>query len=171
MSILRFSATIRDEWGREAPTSQQVFVSDTSDLATVDSEFITWFQALDACTDGQIVRADWANDGFTLAGIKTAAVAGSRIEQTGLLGFSAQGSDKRFSFALPALSNVPTVRVGDRIVLTGGDPVALLIALLTTATADLAYCNGHVQTINAFKDALVVTRKHRKQLQRSSFEV
>jgi hypothetical protein len=104
-------------------------------------------------------------------GVKAAAAAGSRVEQTGVLGFLATGSDKRYSAAIPALSNGATVLNGDRIVLTVTDPIGLLIKILTTVGTVLSWCNEHYQLIQKFVDALVSYRKKRKQLQRSSFEV
>lgn len=168
---VRVSATIVDEWGIEASTAMYATANDTQTLAGLDTEVSSWVTALDATTDGRIKAARVTLFPALPGGIKASAVSGSRVEQTGELGFLATGSSKRYSAAIPALSNGATVLAADRIVLTAADPIGVLIKILTTVGTVLSWCNEHYQLIASFIDALVAYRKKRKQLQRSSFEI
>lgn len=168
---VRVSATIVDEWGIEAATAMYAQADDTQTLAGLDTEVGSWVSAVDAATDGYIKSARITLFPALPGGVKASAAAGSRVEQTGELGFNAAGSTKRYSAAIPALSNGATVLAADRIVLTVSDPIGLLIKILTTVGTVLTWCNEHYQLITKFIDALVAYRKKRKQLQRSSFEV
>ena len=168
---VRVSATIVDEWGIEGSTAFYATADDTQTIAGLDTEVNAWVTKLDGATDGVIKQARVTLFPSLPGGIKATAASGSRIEQTGELGFLAAGSSKRYTAAIPALSNGATVLAADRIVLTVSDPVGLLINLLTTVGTVLHWCNEHYQQIQKFIDALVAYRKKRKQLQRSSFEV
>lgn len=170
---VRVSATVIDEMGIEASTVFYAQANDGSTVAAMVTEANDLISALDATTDGYIKQARITIIPALPGGIKTVASSGSRVEQTGLLGFGSSGTTKRYSAAIPALSNGGTVfsAATDRIVLTGADPVGLLIAILTTLGTVLHWCNAHNQAINAFIDAIVAFRKKRKQLQRASFEV
>lgn len=168
---VRVSATIVDEWGIEASTAMYATADDSQTLAGLDTEVNAWVTALDNATDGVIKQSRVTIFPALPGGIKAAAAAGSRVEQTGELGFVATGSSKRYSASIPALSNGATVLAADRIVLTVADPIGLLITILTTVGTVLHWCNEHYQQIQKFIDALVAYRKKRKQLQRSSFEV
>jgi hypothetical protein len=168
---VRVSATIADEWGIEASTALYGTADDTQTIAGLDTEVGSLITALDAMSDGVIRQARVTIFPTLPGGIKSTANAGSRVEQTGLLGFNATGSSKRYTAAIPALKNDPTVLAADRIVLTVADPAANLIFILTTLGTVLHWCNEHYQQISKFIDALVAFHKKRKQLQRSSFEV
>jgi len=166
------SATIVDKWGVEASAPFYAQADDSKTIAAMMAEAAAFWTALDATTDGVIRRVHIELIPAVPTGVKTAAVAtGSTVEQTGLLGFSAAGTSKRYSGSIPAISDGATVMSGDRIVLTALDPVGVLINILTTVGTVLAWCNAHNQELVAFLDALVSFRKKRKQLQRSSFEV
>lgn len=165
------SATIVDQWGIEASAPFYAQADDTKTIAALLTEADAFWTALDATTDGYIRRVRLELLPGVPSGAKTAAATGSRVEQTGLLGFSASATNKRYSGAIPALSNGATVLAADRIVLTAIDPIGLLVTILTTVGTVLKWCNEHNQQITNFLDALVAFRKKRKQLQRSSFEV
>lgn len=168
---VRVSATIVDEWGIEASTAMYATANDAQTIAGLETEVNSWVSALDATTGGQIKQSRVTIFPTLPTTIKATAVAGSRVEQTGELGFLATGSSKRYSAAIPALSNGATVLAVDRIVLTVSDPIPLLILLLTTIGTVLSWANEHYQLLQKFVDAVVAYRKKRRQLQRSSFEV
>lgn len=168
---VRVSTTIVDEWGIEASTAFYALADDSKTLAALDTEVGDWLTAMDGVTDGYLKDARVTILPALPGGVKTAAATGSRVEQTGVLGFATTGNNKRSSFAIPALSNGSTVLGGDRIVLTAIDPVGVLIAILTTVGTVLTWVNAHNQQITAFIDAIVAFHKKRRQLQRSSFEV
>jgi len=165
------SATIVDELGIEASAPFYALLDSGQTLAAIMTEVNAFWTALSLCTDGYIKKVKLEIVPAVPTGATTVASVGSRVEQTGLLGFSATGTTKRYSGAIPALSNQTSVFNAGKIVLTGGDPVGALITILTTVATALAWINDHGQEIQAFTDALVSFRKKRRQLQRSSFEV
>lgn len=165
------SATIVDELGIEASAPFYALLDSGQTLAAIMADVNAFWAALDLCTDGHMRKVKLEIVPALPTGVKTAAVAGSRVEQTGLLGFSATGTTKRYSGAIPALSNTTSVFNAGKIVLVTSDPVGALITILTTVATAIAWLNDHGQEISAFVDALVSFRKKRKQLQRSSFEV
>src|ERR1035437_4513607 len=165
------SATIVDEGGIKASTALYATADNTQTIASLDTEVNAMISAIDAATDGVIREARVTIFPVLPTGIKASAAAGSRVEQLGLLGFNATGSNNRYTADVPALSNGATVVVGDRIVLEVVDPIGLLNNLLTVLGTALHWTNEHYQEIQKFLDALVAYRKKRKQLQRSSFGV
>lgn len=172
---VRISATIRDAWGIETSTVFSADADTSQEISALQSDVFALGLALDSITDGQITRLSCTIEmpiPIPASDMKTAPVAGSRVEQTGLLGFSATGSSKRYTAEIPALSNDPGVLVGDRIKLTPLYPVSeFVVTLFTTANLALTYTNEVYQPLIALTDAAVSTRKQRRQLQRSSFEV
>lgn len=174
---VEMSVTIVDEWGIDASAPYYAMVDPASTIGQVEAFLAQLVTSIDAASDGQITKNRLTLFPALPSGIKSSPAVGSRVEQTGLLGFNSVGATvgsattKRFSETIPALSNGNTVLVGDRMVLTAADPIANLILLLTTISTILVWCNNHSQQLTQFKDALVAFRKKRRQLQRSSFEV
>jgi len=168
---IQISAQITDEWGAKASTVVYGRMADTAELFDLVLEAQAILSELDQASDGLISEAR-ATLHIPFTGSKLVPVVGSRVEQTGLLGFSATGSNKRYSFAVPALSNASDVLVGDRIVLTPGNPMHDLAGYFFGATLPTAFygTNAQGQDLTGLLDALVSFRKKRKQLQRSSFE-
>src|ERR1039458_624808 len=116
---VRISATIVDEWGIEASTALYATADDSQTLAGLDGEVSAFVTALDNSTDGVIKQARVTVFPVLPTDIKAPAGAGSRVEQTGEIGFLATGSAKRYTAAIPALSNGATVLAADRIVPIG----------------------------------------------------
>lgn len=167
---IQISARIRDAWGTETSTLIYGQMDSTEDLSAVDALAQSVLGALDGCTDGQIIGAH-VTVPILLTGVKTAATPGSRVEQTGLLGFSATGTTRRFTLAIPSVAN--GIMDVDRITLTVGSPANILVTHLLNPVGNMTFngCNAHNQTLTDLVDASVSTRKKRRQLQRSSFEV
>lgn len=162
------SATVVDSWGTEASAPAYALADDTKTLAQVVTEAQAYFVALDGVTDGFIRRTRITIEPLLPDGIKTAAIGtGAKVEQTGLLNFSASGTTKRYGLAIPAVSD--GVLTADRLTLGTGAIDTLTTLLLAVGTA-LEWANDHSQQILALVDALVSFRKKRKQLQRSSIE-
>ena len=162
------SATIVDSWGTEASAPVYALADDTKTLAAIVAEANSYFVALDGATDGFIRRVRLTIEPAVPTGVKTAAVGtGAKVEQTGLLNFSASGTTKRYGFAIPAVSD--GALVADRLTLGSGAIDTLTTLLLAVGTA-LEWANDHSQQILTLVDALVSFRKKRKQLQRSSLE-
>ena len=168
---VRVSTTVVDEWGIEASSAYYALADPTQTIAGLVTEVQAFATAFDGTTLGYLKNIRATILPALPTGVKTAAASGSRVEQTGILGFIASGSSKRASFNIPAIGGDATVLVGDRITLTAIDPVGVLITILTVVGTVLAWCNAHNQQITGFLDALIGYHKKRKQLQRSSFEV
>ena len=166
----RFTAKIVDEQAIEALCTSYTLLDPTATQGDIITLWQDWLAALDACTDGQIIDATYTVVPALPSGLKSAAVAGSRVEQTGVLNFVATGSTQRAALGIPALSNGATVTSGGRIVLTPGDPIPLLITLLLTGAALLEYTNEVSQSFVSLKDTLITFRLYNKQLAAASYE-
>jgi len=169
--VARFSATIIDGLNVEALAQAYALVDPTQSFSSVITTFDTWLADLDACTDGQIIASGIHVYPALPGGLKSSPTSASRVEQTGILDFSASGTTHRWGMAIPALSNGPTVTSGGKIVLTGGDPVPVLVALLTGGgTASLQWTNDNSQAIVSLLDTLISFRKRRQQLAMETYE-
>ena len=166
----RFVAKIADEQAIEALTTSYVILDPTATQADITTLWQDWLTDLDACTDGQIIASWYTVSPALPGGLKSAPVTGSRVEQTGLLNFTATGSAQRYATAIPALSNGPTVVSGGKIVLTSGDPIPLFITLLLTGAALLQYTNDVQQSLVSLRDTLITFRLHNRQLAAASYE-
>src|ERR1035437_5605131 len=127
---VRLEATIIDELGVQAETSVYALIDPTASFTTVLTQLNAWLADLDACTDGQIIGAELEVLPALPGGLKSAPVALSRVEQTGLLAFDASGDIHQWATAIPALSNSGTVISGGKIVVTPGAPAQALATLL-----------------------------------------
>jgi hypothetical protein len=169
----RFSLTVVDELGTEA--SATFYAQVDGAVATPASLLAMWAvlaQGVDAVTSGQITKGSVSilADPTVVTGpiLKTAPEAGSRVEQTAILNFSNPITPHRFGEAIPALADDNIL--SGKVNLTAGQPVPLLITLLTTATSAFEWATNNQQALVALVDALISFRKRRKQLSRSSFE-
>jgi len=164
-------ATILDELNIQAETSVYALVDPTASFDTIITQFNAWLTDLDACTDGQIIGAELEVLPALPGGLKTAPVALSRVEQTGMLAFTAAGDTHQWATAIPALSNSPTVINGGKIVTTPGAPAQVLAALLAGGgTAALAWTNAVNQALTAATSALISFRKYSHQMVQETYE-
>lgn len=168
---VRMEATIIDEMDVQAETSVYTLVDPATSFDTIITQFNTWLTDLDACTDGQIIGAELEVLPALPGGLKTAPVALSRVEQTGILAFDASGDTHQWATPIPALSNSPTVISGGRIVTTPGSPAAILAALLAGGgTADLEWTNDASQALTSATSALISFRRYPHQLEQITYE-
>lgn len=168
---VRLTATIADALDVEARCSAYAVVDPDASFNAVIATLNTWLTDLDACTDGQIIATALEVIPDLPEGLKSAAAAPSRVEQTGILDYSAAGDLHLWGFAIPAISNSDTVTHAGRIVLTDGSPVKTLSDLLTSGgTAVLAWTNATSQALTAWRDALLCFRQHSRQLARATYE-
>ena len=168
---VRMEATIVDELGIQAETSVYALVDPSTSFTTILAQLNTWLADLDACTDGQIIGAELEVLPALPGGLKTAPVAGSRVEQTGILAFDAAGDIHQWASAIPALSNGGTVISGGKIVLTVGSPVQVLSALLAGGgTAQLEWTNAVNQPLTTATSALISFRKYSHQMVEATYE-
>jgi hypothetical protein len=168
---VRMEATIVDELNVQAETSVYALVDPATSFDTILTQFNTWLADLDACTDGQIIGAELEVLPGLPGGLKSAPVALSRVEQTGVLAFSAAGDIHQWAAAIPALSNDPSVISGGRIVVTTGAPAQVLAALLAGGgTAALAWTNAVNQALTAATSALISFREYARQMVQETYE-
>src|ERR1035437_2842563 len=88
---VRLEATIIDELGVQAETSVYALIDPTASFTTVLTQLNARLADLAACTDGQIVGSELEVLPAVPGGLKAAPVALSRVEQTGMIAFSATG--------------------------------------------------------------------------------
>ena len=97
------SATVVDSWGTEASAPAYALVDPTQTVAEAIAEAKAYVTALDGVTDGRITKMHIQFVPNLPTGLKTAAVAtGAKVEQTGVINFSAAGTSKRYGYAIPA---------------------------------------------------------------------
>jgi hypothetical protein len=168
---VRMEATILDELNIQAETSVYALVDPTTSFDTILAQFNTWLADLDACTDGQIIGAELEVLPALPGGLKTAPIALSRVEQTGMLAFDAAGDTHQWATAIPALSNNVAVTDMGKIVTTVGSPAQVLAALLAGGgTAALAWTNAVGQALTAATSALISFRRYSYQMEQATYE-
>jgi hypothetical protein len=168
---VRMEATILDELDIQAETSVYALVDPTTSFDTIIAQFNIWLADLDACTDGQIIGAELEVLPALPGGLKSAPVALSRVEQTGMLAFNAGGDPHQWATAIPALSNDVTVTDMGKIVTTVGSPAQILAALLAGGgTAALAWTNAVGQALTAATSALISFRHYNHQMVENTYE-
>ena len=168
---VRFSATIIDGLNVQSLCQVYGLVDPTQSFNSVITTFNTWLADLDACTDGQIIAAWLYVTPALPGGLKSSATSASRVEQTGILNFSATGTTHRWGMAIPALSNSSAVTSGGKIVLTEAGPIDTLEDLLVGGgTASLEWTNDNSQPIVALTDALISFRERRHKLSLETYE-
>ncbi len=157
-----FSAPMRDARGQTAPARSYLTLADTTTLAQLLDTLASWGTDIQDLSDAEIqsmqVRITTAN----LAG-GPARGGLAVIEQTGVIGFRAAGTSKRYSLYIPAFSNLELS--GDRIDLGSSN----LLNLVAEQTGGV-FTNEVGQDLTGFAGASLAFHKFRKQLQRSSFE-
>jgi len=168
---VRFEATIVDELDIQAETSVYALVDPSATFTEIQAQLDAWLADLDACTDGQIIGSEMEVLPALPDGLKSAAMAGSRVTQTGILDFTATGDTHLWGATIPALSNGSTVTSSGKIVLTSGSPPNTLYTLLAGGgTAVLAWTNATQQALSAFSKALISFRRYRHQMVETSYE-
>lgn len=166
-SPARLSATVVDELGTEASTVAYLMVDPTQTLATLAASAQAWAADLDAVTGGKIVKLSAILLPGVPGGLKAAPLAGSRVEQTGVINFQDATTGHRFGMAIPSIADSKIV--GGKINLSDA-AIQALVVLITTATGTQAFATPARQVITGAVDAILSFRKRRKSLSRSSFE-
>ena len=168
---IQLSATIRDAWGIEQSVQAYGLLDGTTTLDSLYLPFDKWITDLDAISAGQVTKGRLLIYPAMPTGIKSSPDADSRVEQTGLFGFSVTGSDKRYTAAIPAIA--ASALIGDRIDLQSGAGFTIWDDWGNqngVGMFGLSFTNEYGQEIIICIDALVSFRKMRRQMRRSSFE-
>lgn len=172
---IQFTATIQDETGTKASTPAYAMIDPAQTVTQLLADLAAWATALDAVTDGAIIRAEAKVLGEVgvapLTGLKTTPVEGARVEQTGVLNFSPAAILRRYGQIIPAIAD-GVLLGGDKIDLTNA-AVITFQQLLRNATGVtvFGYTNPYQQLLANFVDTVTSFRKRRRELARSSAQV
>jgi hypothetical protein len=163
----RFVAVARDGLLVSAPITSYLLVPDTTSVSSLVSSLSTWSTTVDACIDAAITDVSARLVPPLPAGLKAPTGAtweSSRVEQTGVINFSAAGSSHRYGQALPSISN-GAISSG-KINLTN-TAIQSLIALCSNPANN--FTNAESQALGGAIDALLSFRK-RADLRKTSYE-
>jgi len=167
---VRLSARIVDGLNVEAFTHAYGLIDPSATWTAVLSFLSDWLSALDACIDGQILEGTITALPELPGGLKSSPVSTSRVEQNGILSFTATGSSYRWSELLPALSDDSGVQHNGKLVTSGGSPVATLVGVLLGGSGSFEWTNANQQALAAFKDSQISFRKYNRQLSVATYE-
>ena len=157
-----------DALGVTVSSPVYVDIDDTKTVAAALADASTIAQAVDNITDAQITEVKLVIVGGMPGAGKSAPVAGSEVERTGLFNFSQTGSPYKYGVDIPAMAEAKIVN--GKIDLTNSD-ITNFVTVLTTAGAVLTAVSTAIKTLVRLKDALLTFRKHRKAESKRSFEV
>jgi hypothetical protein len=164
------SYTIEDAAGVKAPHAEFWLIPDTLTVAAVDTFFITVGAAVDTLTDGKIVRVSVElRPDFSGAGYKSTPVAQSSVEKTGLFNFSQSASIYKAPLDIPAIAG-HVLTAGGTIDLTNSDVLTFIGLQTGPAGGGETPASKYANALLALIDAVQTFRKHRRQLNRSTFE-
>lgn len=165
---IRFQGVLIDGLQTPASVISYLAIPDSHGLAATVAGAQVWAQAIDGVVAGAFTDLSAQLIVPLPGGIKAptgATWAASRVEQTGVFTFSATGTDRRYGFTVPSISNA---------VLLAGKPdlanaaIIALIDLLLNPT-DL-FTNPQLQVLEAALDALLSFREY-AQLRKRSLRV
>ncbi len=164
-----YSFTIQDELGIKASARIPVLFDNTKTLAQLATGLIAYGDVVDAAVGGAIIEARIETFLAPSVDWKASPVAGSRVEQTGLFNFKPTGVTHRFGIDLPSIAD--SVLSAGRILLGSGAAQDFIDLVLAGVSADgVESANPAGQVLAVFTDALVSFRKHRRALDRRTFE-
>lgn len=167
--FVRMEATVLDAMNVQAETSAYALVDPTASFDDILTTMNTWLADLDACTDGQIIAAELEVLPLLPGGLKASPVSGSRVEQVGILQFTATGNTHVWSTAIPALASAQVV--AGKPVTTEGSPLDVLADLLESGgTAVLTWTNNVSQALLVAVSALLSFRRSGRDLARDTYE-
>jgi hypothetical protein len=125
---------------------------------------------LNAVIDGQITDARVIIDIAPDPSWRTAPLANSNVEQTGLFNFRQANSKYLQPNDVPAIS--ASVLIGGRIDLSNAAIAALIGAITgSTGLGGVSVNSKYSNDLTALNDALVTFRKHKRALDRVSYEI
>jgi hypothetical protein len=161
------SLHIVDELGVKSTMPIWLVGADTQTLAQLVTAAQNIATDTDAIIGGQVFKITGAVSVPLPSGIKSTPAANSRVEQTGLFNFSQSGSPYKYGVDVPSIKD--SVLAGGRINLAD-TAVTTWVGLLTAAIGAFTPESTALRAIVGLVDALLTFRKHRKQLDRVSYE-
>jgi len=162
-----FSYRMQDELGINATCVLYLYLDPATTVANLIAEYQSTSLLLHAISGGALKVGSIQLEADPDAGAVAAAVAGSRVEQTGVFDFTNAVTSRIWGEPVPALLNSKIS--GGRINDADTDIVAWTTNLLGSVTTG-HYTNNSFQHLAAVRDTFISFRKHRKQLTRESFE-
>jgi hypothetical protein len=162
---MRFTFNIQDSEGVRAPATLYGTYDDAMTVATLVTDLAAMKAEVAAVTDGQIIGSE-----ATLVQAGAAApgtFADSDVSQVGLFDFR-NTAGRLHAVAIPAFEDAAIV--AGHINLADTDIAAFLVTL-GASTGDFLMTDTNWLRTGALVDAFLSTRKHRRALKRSSYEV
>lgn len=158
---IHFSATIQDASGIKVAKTSQLFIDPAQTITQVITALTAWEAALDAITEGKIVRR-----GVGLSSPPTTGggkpVAGHELDDTVTFDFIQAALTTHYGDNIPGF--ISAGLVGDKVDLTN-TAVAAYVTLLTTAPVlGGVYSGLGNEALTALYRAFQGDRTHRRQL-------
>lgn len=161
---------VRDYLGDTASQATYVTFSDATTVAQLITAVQTVQTDLNAITDGVIDLSEIKIVVPLTGGLRVTPVVGSTVENTAMFNFPvAVAPNRTWSSDVPAIAESKIVN--GKVDLTDAD-ILNWIHLFTVAGAVFTFVTEVFQALKTFLNKCVLTtRKHRKQLNRTSTEV
>lgn len=164
-----FSYTFQDELATKATAVVPVYFDGT--LVTPNILKTQWDAIgteLDGFTSAQIIGGQISVNPVVNVSWKDAPAAGSRVEQTANFNFTNAVTKYKYGINIPSLDN--TAIDGGQIDL-GNTDVAAFIAKIIAGFTNANFVNPEQRILVALADAFISFRKHRRQVDRATYEV
>lgn len=158
---IHFSATIQDTSGIKTAKTSQLFIDPAQTIAAVITALTAWEVALDAITNGKIVRRSFQVSSPPTTGTGKPA-AGNGLDDVVVFDFAQAALTTHYGDTIPAFFNAGLS--GDNVDL-GNTAVDAYTSLLTTAPVlGGVYCGLGNEALTALYRAFQGDRTHRRQL-------
>lgn len=162
------SFTIVDRYGTKKPTQLPVSIADSQTLAQLVTDWGATGTVLDGVTDGQIVGGHILIPRQPLGGWGSSPGASSFVERNGNFNFNDNTTKYKFPISVPSFDQA--LEAAGKIDLTNA-AVAAFVSLITGGFTGGTFVNTGYHVLTALADAFLSTRKSRKQLDRSTYEL
>lgn len=157
------STQIEDSRTEVTSYDQPVEFADTATVAALINAAQGFGVSVDTITDGQITKIRVCLTVPLPSGIKTAPVAGSDNEKTGLATWLATGTVNKYGVDTPAIPN--SLLSGNQII-TGSGAYQAFIAFLQSTTF-FTFTDRYGNALASVARAFLTFRKHRRALRRA----
>lgn len=160
-TTVRFNATVVDIRGIKANVSSHLFIDDAQTINLSTASLNTWLTDLDKITAGRIIRGNFTVSPSLPAGLKTAPVGDSEVDDVATFDFTQAGLVYHWGSVVPAFSDA-MVNAENKPNLN--DPnVQAWYNLHTGAILGGYYCGLGNDQLLALSYAFLSDRKHRQQ--------
>lgn len=164
-----FSYTFQDELGTKASAYVPVYFDGTLVTPTIlKTQWTTMGTNLDGMTSAQIISGSINIVPAVSGSWKDTPDAGSRVEQTANFNFANAVTKYKYGVNIPSLANAAID--GGQIDLANTD-VAAFIAQVIAGFTNGNFVNTGIHILTALADAFISFRKHRRQVDRATYEV